>query len=277
MTLGRHDVFRNPGAWDENTAQSWVHALELRAGSPDQVKLRTQLIDLSKLEAGNTVVEIGCGTGALLCDIARNVGATGHVVGIEPQPVFADAARKRLALAGFSSFAEVQTRAAGRLEIADGSAAACLAQTVLIHLPADALHCCLAEMVRIVQSRGRVLSVDPDGDTWTIDHPDRGLTRRIVEFNSDQRYADGWTGRRLLRLFCEAGLRDVRIHPFTQVDTDSSSYLFGMAERIADAAAEARVISSDEARQWKHQLRELAARGSFFSSISYFACIGIRT
>jgi hypothetical protein len=80
-----------------------------------------------------------------------------------------------------------------------------LAQTVLIHLSQTALGQVLTEAQRVLAPGGRMVSADQDGDTWTIDHPDRDTTRRIVRFNSDRRYADGWTGRKLARLFLEAG------------------------------------------------------------------------
>lgn len=106
--------------------------------------------------------------------------------------------------------------------------------------------------------------------------PDRKLTRRIVRFNSDQRYADGWTGRRLRRFFRAAGLKETEVETLVQVDTEKSSYLFGMAERIANAAAEVGEISPQECRKGLEQLNESAEGGNFFSSINYYICVGIR-
>ena len=131
-------------------------------------------------------------------------------------------------------------------------------------------------MVRVVRRGGRVISCDQDGDTWTIDHPMRELTRRTVRFNSDQRYADGWTGRRLYRFFRAVGLKDVEVETLVHADTDKSSYLFGMAERIANAAAEAEEISWEDCRKWLEKLNELADKNDFFSSINYYICVGVR-
>lgn len=274
--IGTHDAFRDVASWDDDTARTWVEALDLRASSPDQTRLRRRLVELAGLRLGDTAVEVGCGTGALLCDLARAVGAGGRVVGVEPQPAFVEAAEGRLSREGISSVAEVRNESAARLGLADESSAAALAQTVLIHLPDEVLRAALAEMVRVVRRGGRVVSADQDGDTWVIDHPDRELTRRVVRFNSDQRYADGWTGRRLRRLFHAGGLRDVEVHVFVHADTGAASYLYGMAERLGAAAAEAGAITHDERLRWLAALRELAARGDFFSSINYYVCVGRR-
>ena len=273
--LGTHDEFRNVTDWDPDTAVSWANALEMRANAPEQQKLRQILLGLAQAQKGDMVVEIGCGTGMLLCDLATAVGSTGYVVGIEPQPVLAEAARQKLAEKGFNSFTEVRSERAERLSIPDHVVSACLAQTVLIHLPGDVLDQCFREMVRVLEPGGRVVSADQDGDTWIIDHPDRELTRSIVRFNSDQRYADGWTGRRLLRKFRESSLHDVKIESFLHVDVSRSSYLFAMAERIALAAAEADVISYDDATKWVNGLHELGAQGHFFSSINYYVAVGV--
>lgn len=272
--LGTYDAFKDATSWDEKNARMWVDALNLRAVSPDQIALRKRLVNLANLQLGDTAVEIGSGTGALLGDLSRAVGASGKAIGIEPQIVLAEAARVRISNENLSAI--VQTESAEKLSIESETAAACLAQTVLIHLPPDVLRRTLSEMARIVRRGGRVISCDQDGDTWTIDHPDREMTRRIIKFNSDQRYADGWTGRRLRRLFTAAGLKEVKVETLVHTDTENSSYLFGMAERITNAAVEAGEIELNECQKWLGQLNEQATNGDFFSSINYYICVGVR-
>jgi len=276
VTLGAHDPFRDVASWDTDTAQEWVSALERRATSPDQVALRELLLGKAALGPGDTAVEVGCGTGPRLLDLASAVAPDGHVIGVEPQPVLADAARTRVAERGIGDSVDVRVGSAEVLPVPDGSAAAAVAQTVLIHLPERVLDAALDEMVRVTRSGGRVVSLDQDGDTWVIDHPDRDLTRRIALFNSDQRYADGWTGRRLPRLFRERGLTDVDVTVRTHVDDTAGSYLHGMASRLAKAAAEAGVVSASDGERWTAELDELAAAGHFFSTINYYLCVGVR-
>ena len=274
LPLGTYDAFKNTVSWDAETAQMWVDALNLRANSADQIALRKRLVKLAKLKSGDTAIEIGSGTGALLCDLSRAVGESGKAIGIEPQNALANAALKRISAENLS--ATIKTESAEKLSIESETAAACLAQTVLIHLPPDVLQQTLSEMARVVRCGGRVISCDQDGDTWTINHPDREMTRRIIKFNSDQRYADGWTGRRLRRLFRAAGLRGVKVETLVHTDTEKSSYLFGMAQRIANAAAEAGEIELKQCQKWLAQLNEPATNGDFFSSINYYICVGVR-
>jgi len=277
VDLGTYDAFNDVTSWDDNTSQQWVDILNTRAASPDQNKLRKRLIQVANLREGDTAVEIGCGTGALLCDLAKAVGPNGRVIGIEPQPALAQSAIQNLSLAGFEAGSEVIIESADHLSIESGLVSACIAQTVLIHLPDNILQKALSEMIRAVRRGGKIISVDQDGDTWTIDHPNRNLTRRIVHFNSDQRYADGWTGRRLRRFFRQAGLTNVDVQVWTHIDLEADSYLFIMAIRIAKAAAEAGVISDSECDEWVQQLKEVASVNNFFSSINFYTCCGVRS
>lgn len=126
--LGTYDVFKEAATWDSETARMWVAALNLRSTSVDQIALRRQLVRLANLKDGDTAIEIGSGTGALLGDLARAVGEGGKAVGIEPQSVLADAARARISAENLSSI--VKTESAEALSLESEIAAACLAQTV---------------------------------------------------------------------------------------------------------------------------------------------------
>ena len=46
----------------------------------------------SSLKSGDTVLELGCGTGRSLPDLARSTGVTGCVYGLEPQTAFVEEA-----------------------------------------------------------------------------------------------------------------------------------------------------------------------------------------
>lgn len=49
---------------------------------------------------GEQVLDVGCGTGGTTLDLARAVGPTGAVVGVDVSPLLADAARQRTAASG---------------------------------------------------------------------------------------------------------------------------------------------------------------------------------
>jgi arsenite methyltransferase len=267
---GRHDEFADVSTWDALRAAKWVKQLDTRSEAADQCKLRAQTIDRLRVAAGETVIDVGCGTGAMLLDLAKAVGPSGHVVGIEPQVDLAARARERAHKSRKVSIEVIEGKGEA-LPLASESADAALTTTVLIHLPLVAVEATLREMVRVVRSGGRIAAIEQDCDTWTIDHSNRELTRRIVAFNSDQRSADGWRGRQLRRLFLELGLLP-EVAALVHIDPPDGSYLYDLAKRIAAAAVSNNAVDPEEAERWLLELAERARAHRFFSSINYVMC-----
>ena len=54
-----------------------------------------ELVDAAAAQPGEHVVDVGCGTGATTAELARAVGATGHVLGIDISETLVEAARSQ--------------------------------------------------------------------------------------------------------------------------------------------------------------------------------------
>jgi SAM-dependent methyltransferase len=274
--LGEHDVFRDMLEWDAATITQWAEALRLRAQAPDQRAIRRAIIEQSRLTKGDSAVEVGCGTGPLLLDLAAVVGPSGKIIGCEPQPGLAAAAQEAVAAASLSTLVKVLPCTLEKAGLEPNSVAAALAQTVLIHVPQSELGDALDAMIRVVRPGGRIVSADQDGDTWVIHHPDRELTRQVAQFNTDQRYTDGWRGRQLRGLFLEHGLREVEVVAYAHLEAGTRGYSFEMAKRISNAAADAGVIGRDHCLRWQAELEQVVESGNWFSSLTYFICGGTK-
>src|SRR5215212_8364213 len=62
--------------------------------------LRERLVDLAGIAPGDTVLDVGCGTGTLAIAAKRRVGTTGTVRGIDASPEMIELARRKAAKAG---------------------------------------------------------------------------------------------------------------------------------------------------------------------------------
>jgi ubiquinone/menaquinone biosynthesis C-methylase UbiE len=63
-------------------------------------RFRQRLAELARLEAGQSVVDVGCGTGALAIVAKGFVGAGGQVTGVDPSPEMVARARRKAVKAG---------------------------------------------------------------------------------------------------------------------------------------------------------------------------------
>jgi ubiquinone/menaquinone biosynthesis C-methylase UbiE len=122
---------------------------------------RERLLRPARLQPGESVLDVGCGTGTLAIAAKRWVGSTGSVHGIDASPEMIARARKKAAKAG----AEIgfEQGLAQSLPFSDGTFDVVLSTVMLHHLSRPARQQGLSEMRRVLKSGGRLLAVDFGG------------------------------------------------------------------------------------------------------------------
>ena len=80
-----------PAALDQYRRRAAVYDSELTAFEP----VRRQAVAALRLRPGDTVLDVGCGTGLSLPLLRAGIGPGGHIVGIEPCPEMIEQARRR--------------------------------------------------------------------------------------------------------------------------------------------------------------------------------------
>jgi ubiquinone/menaquinone biosynthesis C-methylase UbiE len=189
------------------------------------------------VQAGESVLDVGCGTGVFLPGLAELVGPTGRVVGLDYAPAFLADARERLAKTDVGDRVELVEGDAQRLPFADATFDAAHCERVLMHVEApDAV---IAEMQRVVRPGGRVVVAEPYPSGAAIDGADAELHNRIGRVVvSGIRNPE--MGLSLRARFVDAGFTDV------------SGEVVGFFEEELD---------EEEASEWERTAREMAATG----------------
>ncbi|HEV8440373.1 MAG TPA: methyltransferase domain-containing protein [Methylomirabilota bacterium] len=256
---GQESIWRDTATADAERARDLATRLERRAKAEDEVAARDAYLGLLDIAAGERVLDVGCGSGAVTREIARRVGSRGLAVGLDPSPALLAVARELAHEAGVGDRVEFREGNALRLPFPDRSFDAVVCVTVLSHVPRG--EAAIPELVRVLRSGGRLGVFDLDTDMTTFTHPDRTLTRRIVAAASDATAVNGWLARQLPLLFQRAGIVDVRARGFFPLETNLQSFYAGMADRCAEVAAKAGVITEFERRAWLDAFHEQAAQG----------------
>ena len=143
---------------------------------------RRMMVRLARLQLGESVLEVGCGTGSLSMAARRRVGARGRVCGIDPSTQMIARARHKAARSGLDI--EYQVAAIEKLPFPDHTFDVVLSSLMMHHLPDDLKRKGLAEVARVLKPGGRMLVADvsrPSGP-WRSDIHDQPALMRAAGF-----------------------------------------------------------------------------------------------
>lgn len=139
---------------------AWIYDLLVRwlvmRGS--ELAFRQWIIDLARLQVGETVLDVGCGTGTLALVAKERVGATGRVAGIDPAAPLLAGARRKAARRGLPI--DFQLGGIEQIAFPDQSFDVVLSTFMTHHLPDDVKRQGLMEVARVLKPGGRLLVVD---------------------------------------------------------------------------------------------------------------------
>jgi|SRR5215470_7261129 len=156
---------------------------------------REKTLRFAKLKQGESILDVGCGTGSLAIAAKRHVGIAGTVQGIDASREMIARAEKKARRAGVNVF--FRNALAEALPFSDQQFDVVLATLMLHHLPRKPRQGCASEIRRVLKPGGRVLAVDFAGGTkqktWLPQHF-HGRHGRVAPQD-------------LIALFTDAGLR----------------------------------------------------------------------
>jgi len=240
------------------------------AQKPAGIRASKRLVlERAPLAAGAAVLEVGCGPGTDLCDVAGIVGPSGRLVGVDSSEVMIAEARRRAAELGVAvTFERGDVQA---LSFRDGTFDVCRALRLLEHVsdPARAL----AEMARVTRPGGRVVVFDFDWDTFVIDHPDKATTRTIVLSYSDA-ITNGWIGRQIPRLLKEQRLNVLSVDP-VQIFVHYALLELFLGSHLARLQTDG-TLSAETARRWWEDVQRAEERGTLLVSFTAFVSVAAR-
>ena len=211
------------------------------------VPLAPLLADFAGITAGQHVLDVGCGPGALTAELVRRVGGAA-VAAVDPSEPFVEAARQR------HPAVTVRRAAAERLPFEDGSFDVACAQLV-VHFMADPI-AGLREMSRVTRQGGVVAACvwdhgggqGPLSTLWAAAHD---LDPAV---DDEAGYAGAREGH-LAQLFAEAGLTGIGERTLSVTVEHATFEQWWEPYTLGVGTAGSYVAGLDEARQI--ELREL--------------------
>ena len=121
-------------------------------------ELRQKTARLARIQSGEQVLDVGCGTGTLALEVSRCVGRAGRVTGIDPSTE--QIARARSKAARHNVPIDFQIGVIEHLPFLDQTFDVVLSTLMMHHLPADLKRQGLAEIARVLKPGGRLIIAD---------------------------------------------------------------------------------------------------------------------
>lgn len=225
-----------------------------------------------RLKPGERVLDVGCGCGDDIREIAMSIIPNGCAAGVDVSQSMIEEARRRSAR--FASPLQFVVADAEALPWASAYFDACLADRVFQHLRSPSR--ALKEMLRVTKPSGRVVVVDRDWGLVSLDATDAATTS-VVLGRACEGIRNGWMGRNLQALFDETGVRDTEIH--TKIINIQS---FAVADLLLDLrvvvhhAVVEEHLTQYAASKWLDDLTERDATQTFFAKITVFIACGTK-
>ncbi len=116
------------------------------------------IIEMAGIKPGDTVLDLGCGSGNLMLTAQNYTGASGSVYGIDASPEMIEVARQKAQRYGSSAVFEIGL--IENLRYPDSMFDAVVSRLVMHHLPDDLKRGGLAEVLRVLKPGGLFFIAD---------------------------------------------------------------------------------------------------------------------
>jgi len=241
-------------------------ALNVIYASPEVVAQRQAVLDGLQLHGGEAALDIGCGPGFVVEELARAVGPAGSVAAVDASESAIQLARARCAQYPNVTIGEGE---ATRLPYEDASFDVAVATQVYEFVANVKL--ALSELKRVLRPGGRAAIIDTDWRTVLWHSGNLGRMDRVMRA-WDEHLAHPTLPRTLGVLLHEAGfaVRARRAIPYLSSDYKQGSYSHGVAQFVWKFVPGRQGITKAEADAWHEELQALADRGAYFFCLNRY-------
>lgn len=228
-----------------------------------------------QIGAGAAVLDVGCGPATDTLTLAAIVGPLGHVAGVDQDAAMVAEADRRAAAAGVADRVVHRQGDATALPFDDGRFDAVRSERLLMHLadPEGALR----EMVRVARPGGRVVVLDTDWGTRSVDTAETELERRMARVLAELCLVNGYSGRRLYGMMKRAGFAEVAVDVVPLHVTEYGLWrLLSRLDTAGEQAVRAGWMTPDEVARLDASWRAQGDAGTFFALTNMVMVTGVK-
>ncbi|MEX5218036.1 MAG: methyltransferase domain-containing protein [Nitrospira sp.] len=233
---------------------------------------KSELHRLLRPQAGDHILDAGCGLGFDSLALARLVGDDGYVIGIDSSRTMIREAKRSASAARLPVHYHV-----GDLQNLSYSARsfdACFTASTFMHVssPTNAL----LEIVRVLKCGGRVVALECDWETLVISIDNRKIERKVVRLLRRAIRNPG-IAHQLPVVFATAGLRNLGVAAWTVTifEYEFANQIWQIQQTL-ERAVKSHIITMAELNELLNALRAASNAGKLFGAATAFAVCGAK-
>jgi SAM-dependent methyltransferase len=272
--MAARDPHRFVNELDEAAIERLVARLESRAKDAIFARLFDKYAAQLALPPSAKVLEVGCGTGAMLRSLVQRDDFSGKAFGVDQCAAFIDAATRFAHDAKLGDRVDFRVGDAHRLDFPAETFDAVFAHTLVSHVTAP--ETVLGEMARVVRPGGTVVVFDGDYASMTYACSDHEFGHRMDAALVSASFNNPRVMRDLPRLLPKLGLRLMAAWGDAVVEIGHGSYFKSFAETYLPYVTMAGLLSVEEAEAWLTAQRQAMENGTFFASCNYYTYLARR-
>ena len=248
-----------------------ISLLEAR-GSSGYGDLVVQVVDQAKLTLGETILEVGCGSGALARALAKRTDLRNPIVATDINQYLLSEARALAAKDDLGETITFEVTNAETLSFSDAHFDVAISCTVLEEGHADRM---LSELARITKSEGRVVVMTRAIDVqWWVNLPVPDELRSKLNGLGSRTGAgvgnDGCADVSLYPRFLRAGLTPLMMGPQFAIYKEGER-LNGVLDRLLA------LLSTSDARICRDAVRQAKTDGTVFVAEPFHCAVGVKS
>ena len=248
-----------------------VANLESRGRAAGYVRMVRALTDATQLQPGQTVLDVGCGTGVIDRWLAGHTAGQNRIVGVDINRYLLQEAMALVRKEGREDAVEFREGSAEALPFPDSSFDVTMSMTVVEEVDAQQM---LAEMVRVTKPGGRVAVI-----ARGMDMPFLMNLRLQAELQAKVNAPGalgsvagrGCADASLYQRFHQAGLTHVKMFPQLPAFDGSDPYMLQFMQNALLGK-----LTEEEARQWQSARAQAEAEGTFFMTWPHHCAVGTK-
>jgi ubiquinone/menaquinone biosynthesis C-methylase UbiE len=247
--------------WLKNLAQETKH-------------IKQRSYELMQLQPNSQVLDVGCGPAIDTIPLSERIGERGRVVGVDYDAQMIDVANQELAK--IKTIKNVQHVQGDIFTLSFQNA-----EFDRIHLerffqvfPKTAIDQIFAQLNRVLKSNGRIVMVDMDMATLSVNLSDSEFERKVINHFGLKMRPNGFAGRQLGEILQKNSYKDI--------STEFMTHSFGNLTRdyflnwIISGALDAKIITQAQADNWNQELKRKVEDGTFLASITNVLVSGVK-